>query len=287
MADFTSRSPEMAAHEQTLWRELVESRCGMHFGATRIRHLPGCLWERMRDLRINGYDEYYNFVSFSPRGEQEWKLLLEVIVNPETSFFRHLPTFEALEREILPEVMREKRKRGPPEINMWSACCSTGEEAYTIAMAGLVATEARSWRVRVQGSDISEASLEKGRRGEYSVRAAANVPLSCRRQFLTLVEGEDQVYYRVNESAKAAVVFEWFNLLRPETYGQGAFDVIFCQNALIYLRPALRVKVVLQLAEKLSPDGFLFLAPGEVIGLRFPGLNMLRLGDSLVYRRAT
>ena len=286
MIDFTSPSPEMAAHEQSLWRELVESRCGIHFGATRTRYLRGCLWERMKALQIKGYDDYYNFVSFNSRGDREWKLLLESIVNTETSFFRHLPTFEALERKILPDLMLKKRRRGQAEIKMWSACCSTGEEAYTMAMAGLSAAETGLWRVRVQGSDISEASLEKGRHGRYSVRAIANVPLLCRRRFLTLVEGKRQVYYRVNESTRAVVLFDWFNLLQPETYGNGTFDVIFCQNALIYLRPERRVKVVAQLAEKLNPDGVLFLAPGEVIGLQFPGLNMLRLGDSLVYQQA-
>ena len=287
MTDFTARSPKIAAHEQALWSEFVESRCGIHFGATRMRYLQGCLWERMRDLRIGGYDEYYNHVSFNARGEQEWKRLLELIVNGETSFFRHLPTFEALEREILPEVMLNKRKRGQVEINMWSACCSSGEEAYTIAMAGLTVAEAGLWQLRVWGTDISEASLTKCRRGEYSPRAVANVLLLCRRRFLTLAERERDVYYRVTESAKAVVMFDWFNLLRPETYGNGKFDVIFCQNALIYLRPELRVKVVTQLTDKLGPDGFLFLAPGEVIGLQFPGLKMFRLGDSLIYRRVT
>ena len=286
MTDFNSRSPEMADLEQSRWGELVESRCGLHFGATRMRYLRGSVWERMRAVQISTYDDYYNFVAFNPRGDQEWKLLLELIVNGETSFFRHLPTFEALEREILPEVMRKKQGRGQAEINMWSACCSTGEEAYTMVMAGFTVAAMNAHRLRVWGTDISEAFLAKCRRGEYSARAVANVPLACRRRFLTLVEGERDVYYRVSEAAKATVRFDWFNLLQPETYGNHPFDVIFCQNALIYLRPETRLQVVAQLARKLSPDGFLFLAPGEVIGLRFPGLKMFRLGDSLIYQHA-
>ena len=286
MTDLKSRIPGMADGEQSRWGEFVESRCGVHFGATRMRYLRGSLWARMRALQINSYDEYYNFVAFNPRGDQEWKLLLELIVNGETSFFRHLPTFEALEREILPAVMRSKQGRGQGEVNMWSACCSTGEEAYTMAMAGLTVAAMNSRQLRVWGTDISEASLAKCRQGEYSARAVANVPLACRRRFLTLVEGERDVYYRVTEAAKAIVRFDWFNLLRPETFGDRSFDVVFCQNALICLRPETRLQVVAQLARKLSPDGFLFLAPGEVIGLQFPGLKMFRLGDSLIYQHA-
>ena len=275
----------MPAIDQDRWSALVEERCGTTFGESRMRHLEAGLWERMRQRGTRGYGEYYEYVAFNPGGDLEWAALLESLVNHETSWFRHPPTFECLGEQILRPLIVEKHKRGGAALSMWSAGCSTGDEAFSMATVALASTFPEPARVRVVGSDISEKSLAHARRGRYTSRAVANVPAAYRQQYLKLIQAQRDVYYEVHERLRSIVEFTKFNMLDPETYGVEQYDVIFCQNVLLYFRPETRMRIVTHLAERLNPEGYLFLAPGEVVGLRFPGLKMFRLGDSIVYQQ--
>ena len=275
----------MSAIDQERWNALVEERCGTTFGESRMRHLAAGLWERMRRRGTRGYGEYYEYVAFNPGGKQEWTALLELLVNHETSWFRHPPTFECLGEKILRPLIMEKNKRGGAALSMWSAGCSTGDETFSMATVALATTFPELPLIRVVGSDISEKTLAHGRRGRYTSRAVANVPVAYRQRYLKLIQEQRDVYYEVNERLRSIVEFKKFNMLNPETYGLEQYDVIFCQNVLLYFRPETRMRIVTHLAERLNPEGYLFLAPGEVVGLRFPGLKMFRLGDSIVYQQ--
>ena len=277
----------MSPADAAMWNGLIESRCGSYFGPTRVHHLESCLWARMKDRGAASYDEYYNYIVFNPRGEREWLRLLERLVNRETSFFRHAPTFEALEREVLPRIMGAKQRLGRNDLTFWSAACSTGDEAYSMAMVARSATSGGTWNVSVRGSDISTTSLERCQRGRYPPRVVANVPGAYRRRFLKLIEEGREPEYEINGGIRSLVRFEWCNLTQPETLGGKTHDVIFCQNALLYFRPERRQQVVESLAGRLRPHGYLFLGPGEVVGLRLPGTEMLHLGDSLVYQQVS
>ena len=84
----------MSASEYEAWRDLIEERCGLYFGDSRIRYLSQCLWERMRRQDCPSYSDYY--LAVAPRVTEEWESLLELLLTHETSFFRHPPSFEAL-----------------------------------------------------------------------------------------------------------------------------------------------------------------------------------------------
>jgi len=289
--------PEISALESEIWQEFIGKRCGMYFTQNRLGFLYRRLWERMQIRHIRGYSEYYYYVAFNPDGDEEWQKLLALLLNHETSFFRHAPSFEALTGYVLPRLMKEKEKHGVNIITGWSAGCATGQEVYSMVIAFQELTrslssfanggQGQSWQIKITGSDISPAALDRARRGQYKLREIRQLSDYYRNQYMTLLEEKhnEQSIYQVNDQVRAMAQFGQLNLHDPKSYWVSAQDIIFCQNVLIYLKPETRDDIVRRLCQRLNPGGYLFLAPAEVVGLKLPGVQPVRLSDVLIYQR--
>ncbi len=299
--------PEMTPLEYEVWREFIRQRCGLYITENRLRFLRQRLWERMTRHGVRSYSEYYHYVAYNTQGDEEWNELLELLLNQETGFFRHLPSYNALTGHVLPELLREKRKRGVSQVAFWSAGCSTGQEAYSLAMAFLETVaptppplplpspkvgggeraggRGEGWQLKVTGTDISLRALHKARRGQYKAYEVRLLPNRYRDRYLTAVAGEREATYQIVEPVRALTQFGPANLADPRTGWVSAQDVIFCQNVLIYFSPESRGELVWRLCQRLNPGGYLFLAPAEAVGLQLPGVQPVRLPDSLIYRR--
>lgn len=290
----TTDRPELSEADHHLWQALVAQRCGLRFGESRKAYLSRRLWQRMRALDLSSYGDYYRRLLFEGEGGDEWPMLLELLVNRETTFFRHPPSFEAL-RQVLALRTGSRGSMGHQRhLSLWSAGCSTGEEAYSLAMTALEVAEAvpEPWTVRVLGTDISSVSRQRARRGLYRPERMASLSESQRRRFLRPVPrakvdgGQSTADVEVSDSLKSVVRFEAWNLMDPDSYPATAQDAIFCQNLLVYLGHADRLAVVERLCRCLAPGGDLFLAPGEVVGLRLPGIELVHVAGCSIYRRA-
>ncbi|MCC6537851.1 MAG: methyltransferase domain-containing protein [Bryobacterales bacterium] len=248
--------PELTLAEGRLWCELIESRSGLHFPESHWHYLRRRLWEGARRADVASYAGYYRLVS-APDGAAEWRALLEDLVNPETAFFRHQPSFAALRQRVL-------AARPPAPLTLWSAGCSTGEEAYSLAMCGLAAG---AGAVRVTATDLSQTALRHAARGLYSTRQTAQVPEAWQARFLR----RSGAGVSVSGELREAVQWAHFHLLEPETYPAPGFDAVFCFNVLIYFRGAARQQAVSALLRRVKPGGYLFLAPGEAAGIEWTG----------------
>lgn len=266
--------PELSLNEGRLWCELIERRCGVFFPETQWRHLRRRLWERMRVASIPSYSRYYRLLTEN-RWQAEWARLLEDLLNPETSFFRHQPSFRAL------GAILSRRGRQAEPSAIWSAGCSTGEEAYSLAMAAVALNGAAD----VVGSDLHLGALDHARAGIFPARQIAGVPPAWRPRFLT--EARPTGQFEVTSGLRSHVRFEPFHLLDRGTYPRREFDVIFCFNVLIYFRPPARQAAVTGLLGRLKPGGHLFLAPGESAGLGLAGAGPVCVEGTQVWRRAS
>jgi chemotaxis methyl-accepting protein methylase len=282
MAIVRHARPELASVDYALWRELIEARCGIDYDESRTNYLARRLWDRMQVLGMTSYRDYYDFLAHHRRGRDEWRGLLEDLVNNQTSFFRHAASFAALAEHVLPGLVASKGERGGT-INIWSAGCSTGEEAYSLAITALEHRE--RFPVAVWASDISEAALGRARRAEYAAHTLRDVPEALRSRYVEHRAGDAANVYRMTEDVTRLVRFGCFNFREPDPSAFHDMDVIFCQNVMIYFRPGLRLRVVRELCERLAPGGCLFLAPGELVGLAVPGVENVRYRECLVYRR--
>ena len=283
--------PELTSPEHAAWRELIRGRCGLDFVESRERYLSRCLWQRARTLGLGSYRDYYRHMAAGEEDE-EWQALVELLVNCESSFFRHRSSFDAL-REVLGEILARKAARRDFCLGLWSAGCAAGQEAYSMAICAQEAVAARpaTWQIKVIGSDISQEALAKARRGRYLASELRSFPESIRKRYLDPVDPKTSdggsPRYEAHARLRGMVQFGAWNLMRPSTWWVTGQDVIFCQNLLIYLQEEDRLALVERLCRRLNPGGYLFLAPGEVVGLRLPRMRAARLEDCLAYQRTS
>jgi chemotaxis methyl-accepting protein methylase len=287
---------EMSGLETGIWQEFISRRCGLHFTAGRLDFLRRRLLDRMRACQIWNATDYYHYVAYNPAGEIEWSKLLYSLLNNDTSFFRHPPSFETLTGHLLPQLIQEKEQQGLDLLTMWSVGCSTGQEVYSLAMAYLELIAALepangagqpAWRVSIIGSDLSQPALDKARRGRYRLHEMRRLPEPYRQQYMTALENGwgGQSFFQVKDHVRSLVQFSALNLCEPDSYQVFNQDIIFCQNVLIYFKTETRFEIILRLSERLAPGGYLLIAPGEVIDLNLPNLKPVRLNDTLIYQR--
>jgi chemotaxis methyl-accepting protein methylase len=257
---------------------------------------------------MGSFRDYYQYVLEDPAGAVEWQLLVELLVNHETSFFRHAPSFAALTQYVLPELIQHADRA--QTIVMWSAGCSMGHEAYSLAMACLEVTQAgsavasyglhpntssSSYAVRIRGSDISRRALRQARIGRYRWQDVRALPAPYLQQYFTVVGEGQECQYEVVDNVKAVVEFSYINLYdlesspsAPLPYMGGkdeGVDIIFCQNVLIYFPPETRVQIAQPLCQRLRPGGYLFLGPAEATGLELRGMRTRRCAGALIHQR--
>ena len=254
------------------WQQLVESTTGIDLSQHRPI-LQGGLSRRMRQLGQSDYDAYFDQVTRWPEGLSEWRLLLDSIAVKETSFFRQPAAFELMRNYLRKRVYRTKT------IDVWSVGCSTGEEAYGLAMVAtdVIERESATCFLGVLATDLCSDALQHARAGRFRAKRLEQIPEALRRRFFVpdslSIENkkptenahiaESEQFYCAQSALKHRMCFAQTNLLDVANLPTLPMDVIFCQNVLVYFR-RWRVKQVLDaLVERLKPGGLLILGPGE------------------------
>ncbi len=236
------------------------------------------LRRRIVSLNLGGYDEYYHYLTRGPYADQEMAHFIDAVCTNETYFFRETNHFDVLERSILPELFRRKRR-----LRFWSAGCSTGEEPYTLR---ILLEEApgrlRDGEVEIVATDISRAVIHRARQGEYGERAVHLVPGGLlTRYFVRTAEGS----YRVSDRVRRGVEFKVHGLLQDPPPGP-PFDVIFCRNVMIYFDKATQRRLVDEyFANALDPKGYLFIGHSESLSGKSERFRYLRALKAPIYQR--
>lgn len=185
---------------------------------------------------------------------------VEAMVNNETSFYRDQPNFALLTGPVLDNIreLRMERKK----LRIWSAACSTGQEAYSLAIT--IAENAEKWRgwtIQILGTDVSASALAQAREGRYSqFEIQRGLPvLQMLRHFEQ--KGEEWV---AKDSIRKMVTFTEHNMLTPVRHF-GRFDVILCRNMLMYLSDDKRTRILESIAPSLEDGGLLMLGAAETV----------------------
>lgn len=254
--------PDLAAEEFQLFQALVLRESGIHLGAKNRAMLVSRLWKRLHALELNSFAAYYRRVKADP---QEMVLMLDCICTNETHFFREPAAFECLRTRVFPEWVADADagKRGKT-VRIWSAACSTGEEAYSLAMAALMHfPPAAGWNVEVFGTDLSTKVLARASAGIWPVERIYTVPVDYQRKFLLKGFGPEKGKIKADDELRKVVRFQRMNLTQEPYAVTGPFDLIFCRNVLIYFQWETKIKVVDRLGKYLTPNGYLFLGHAE------------------------
>jgi two-component system CheB/CheR fusion protein len=200
-----------------------------------------------------------DYAGFLRGNAEEIDALYSDVLISVTSFFRNPETFDVLERKILPELLRQ---RGDDPLRFWVVGCSTGQEAYSIAMTFVEAAEkaARMRKLQVFATDVNDALLEKARRGLYAKSLVADItPLRLRRFFVETEGG-----YRVSKTLRDMVIFARQNLIADPPFSR--MHLVSCRNLLIYLEASGQKKAIPSFHYALKPGGYLLLGASESVG---------------------
>lgn len=260
------------------WSELLLHRCGLALRDSQVPVFAELLQSRAAALGLGSSTSYFDVLRADEDTGNEWSEVVDRLVSHETSFFRHPETFEAIRMHVIPELRRRPMGATAP-LTICSAGCSTGEEPYSLAMVTLAA---KAGDFLVWGIDLSRRALDAARRGRYSDRSAAKVP-ALYRPYLTAVGQPPS--YDVNEDVMRRVRFVSANLFAS----CGMFlnyDLIVCQNVLIYFAPSAIPRALQSLASRLTYGGFLVLGPGEAPGELPEGLEPAGISGVRAFRRA-
>jgi two-component system CheB/CheR fusion protein len=237
--------------------EIVRDVSGVDFTGYKASTLFRRITRRMILHRMDKMQDYAQFLRKNP---VEAEALYQDVLIPVTKFFRNPETLEALKTTVLPKLYKDGSRHEP--LRVWVPGCSTGEEAYSLAITFAEFAEARGSRLPVQvfATDLNGAGIEKARVGVYSKSIAHDVSPERLGRFFTEVDGS----YRINKMIRDMCVFARHNVLTDPPFSQ--IDLISCRNLLIYLEPALQQKVMPLLHYALKPAGFLLLGSSETIG---------------------
>ncbi|WP_435103056.1 CheR family methyltransferase [Arhodomonas sp. AD133] len=258
------------------WAALLRARTGIDVPSQRRTFLAAGLAERVHALGLPGLDAYYRHLTSGAAGPLEWSQLVDRLTVQETRFFRD-PSALAFIRRLAREAYRGSER----PIQVWSAGCATGEEAYTLALV-LDAELADEAPFAVTGTDISFRALAFARRGEYSERRLGGIPESLRERG---VERLTAGRFRIAAPVRRRACFLQMNLLSGEAVPLPAMDLIYCQNVLIYFDRHHRECLIERLAARLRPGGTLVLGGGEMVRCGVPGLRRVSDDDVLAFRK--
>jgi chemotaxis protein methyltransferase CheR len=271
---------EMSLEEFRLLAELIYGHCGLLFREDMKYLLERRLSVRVRAVGAGDFAAYYRFLRFDPGRKGELELAVEALTTNETYFFREPQQLRALSEELLPMVARAGRERR--RLRVWSAGCSTGEEAYTIAMLIVDGGLFASWDVQVFGTDISRRVLAVARKAVYAQSALRQAPA----QMVARYFHGDGARFTVKDEIRSLVTFGHLNLLDEEMlHLVGRADMVFCRNVMIYFDPAARRRVLNSIHAKLREGGYLLLGHAESLISATADFELVHLKDDLVYRK--
>ena len=205
--------------------------------------------------------------------------VIEAMTTNETSFFRDRHPFDAMQYDVLPQLIERNAVRR--RLSIWSAASSTGQELYSLAM--LLDTsfpELGAWDVTLMGTDLSKEVLNKARNGRFST---LEVNRGCPAPMLAKYFTRDGAEYVFDERLRKRCRFDQLNLAEPWP-NLPMFDVVFCRNVLIYFELDVRRAILDRIRRNINPGGYLFLGTSETTVGLVDGYTAVKCGNAVAYR---
>ncbi len=211
-------------------------------------------------MAIHDIDDMSIYLTYLQKNKKEIHLLFKELLIPVTSFFRDDEVFDLLKQKIFPKIFDHKVKSSP--IRIWVPACSTGEEAYSIAIILEEYMEETNQRLKVQifATDLNNEVIQKARNGIYNSGIEVNVSPERLKRFFMLEEHN----YRVKKVIRDKIIFSSQNMISDPPFSK--LDLLSCRNLLIYLDANFQKKLIRLMHYTLNPEGFLLLGPSESIG---------------------
>ena len=272
-------SPLLQADQDDLHKIFMQIRTatGVDFTFYKQATILRRIHRRMLLHKINTLEHYVRYLQENPA---EVSTLYEDILINVTSFFREPETFTTLKNVVFPRIL--ENRSSDTQLRVWIPGCSTGEEAYSLAMSFSEFCEETgvSHSIQFFASDVDEAAIEKARQGVYPENIAQDVSPERLRRFFTRTEQG----YQISKAIREQCIFARQNLIKDPPFSK--MDLISCRNLMIYFGPILQKKALPIMHYALNPSGYLILGKSESIG-EFADLFSLVDKGSKIYSKKT
>jgi len=277
----------VAASERDIsaFSDYIADRMGMYFPREKWAELEKKVEGAARSLGFPDSLSCMQWIQSSRTDQRKLDVLASCITIGETYFFREEHSFRALEETVFPDIIKAHQD-GDRRISLWSAGCSTGEEAYSLAMMVSEAPGLKDWSVSILGTDINRESLQKAERGAYTDWSFRGVPDAIRDRFFTTRGGAS---WEILPELRKMVSFAYLNLIDdsfPALLNQtNAIDLILCRNVLMYFTRECADIVVRKLQLSLRPNGWLLVSPVETPLINRSIFTPLFRNGAVLYRK--
>lgn len=268
--------PVLAPEDFRRLAQFIENHLGIRLPPSKRGMLEARLYRRLRKYGFDDFNDYVRLFFDAESHESELQHLVDLATTHHTFFFREDAHFKALTERLAPEILQAHS-----EIRAWSAGCSTGEEAYSIAITLAEAATTRRFGYHVIGTDVSERVLAEARRAVYGLASLDAVPPHLVRRYFMRAKRQERLEVRVVPELRRCATFEPLNL--ADSYRLDvSFHLVFLRNVLIYFDRAQARALLARVLEHLVPGGFLVLSHTE--SAEALGLPLQAIGSS-IYRR--
>jgi chemotaxis protein methyltransferase CheR len=248
----------MTEQEFIFIRQFVEAKTGIVVGADKRYLVETRLDPVVRAFGLGSLGRLAGRLALADKALEQ--AVIDAMTTNETLFFRDTTPFELFEQIMLPNLLRRRGEQR--RLRIWSSACSTGQEAYSLAMIlADWAPRMPDYVIEIIGTDISEKALAQAREGVFShFEAQRGLPIQRLLRHFT----KDGQRWRIDPRLMANISFRSHNLLLPFRH-LGTMDIIYCRNVMIYFNEATRRDLLARIAQSLAPDGYLVLGGAETV----------------------
>lgn len=259
---------EISDEDFDLFRRLIYDRSGISLNFTKKEMLCTRLGRILRRRGFETFREYYD-VAVSDRTGEEIRGLVSAISTNMTYFYREPAHFHHLEHVLIPQWKHDGASGRRRRLRLWSAGCSTGEEAFSLAISlHKCLTDLATWDAKILAVDISQRVIEEAIGGVYARDKINTVPSELRARYFNPVDGSDGLL-EVDSALRRLIAFRELNLVLPAYPFSGRFDLVLCRNVMLYFDSRTQERLLENLYRHLYPGGTLFVGHVEVLeGLR-------------------
>lgn len=258
-------------------RQLVSTHTGISLSEKKSELVYGRISKRLRALGMNCFGEYCDLLKNNPGDELEH--FSNAITTNLTAFFREVHHFEYLAQHVVPLLLERYSKTR--RLRIWSAGCSTGEEAYSIAIALREAIpDIDNCDIRILASDLDTNVVQAGASGIYQMKRIEGLSDERRQRWFQRGKGQQNDMVRVTSELRNMIAFKQLNLMNDWPM-RGLFDVIFCRNVVIYFdKPTQRI-LFERFANVMQPESHLFIGHSETLSQISERFQLI---DKTIYR---
>jgi len=273
---------ELTAEQFSKLSKLIYRKMGLQFDEKKIYFLNKRVERRIAQLNLKDADEYLFQLGYCDASGDEMQALANLVTTNETYMFREFEQLAGFADVCLPELVAAKQKTNEKRVRIWCAGCSSGEEAYTLAIiVREVFPDSKNWDIKITATDIDENMLKLARNATYGERSVKFVPDAYRKHLLPTVTG-----YRVDLDTASLVSVQKLNLNdHQQMKAMRGYDFVFCRNVLIYFDDASRRNVVNGFYDALNPKGYIFLGHSESVGRITSAFRLKKAEGHLLYQK--